>query len=498
MLFQMAGDLSDADVAASDPERFANLAEQLTQKTLEEYKKEIAAKKRRINQAIDGIPARIDENRRQMPEAEDWSLLERDITEKEAKIKELDGQIADESKAYTAKSKELAEKSKELAEKKRQRTSRENAVRDELLAEWYKQTEAYNNRRIASQQQNFDISQRRRMAESEFDELLGSKVQMQSGVNELECRLEKLREEWHRIKAREFNPENLETVCPHCGRPYEQSHIDRSIDDQRISFNAHTAHMLEENKVNGQKLAGDLSRLKENIAMCEAEIKEKESFLKSLVEKPFTETAPAKPDVSDVISLDQQLQQLDKEIAELEAALAHPIEEPDTDFLKDGRKLLMDGIDEDRKRLSKRDTIAATQKRIEELEAELKANNEALAELEGIEFNILEFGKAKVALVEDKINSLFSIVKFKMYERQINGGEVETCECLMHGTPYSVLSNSEKINAGLDIINAICRANEVNAPIFIDNRESATDIIDVDSQVINLIVDASCTKLKVQ
>lgn len=498
MLFQMAGDLSDADVAASDPERFANLAEQLTQKTLEEYKKEIAAKKRRINQAIDGIPARIDENRRQMPEAEDWSLLERDITEKEAKIKELDGQIADESKAYTAKSKELAEKSKELAEKKRQRTSRENAVRDELLAEWYKQTEAYNNRHIASQQQNFDISQRRRMAESEFHQLLGSKVQMQSGVNELERRLEKLREEWHRIKAREFNPENLETVCPHCGRPYEQSHIDRSIDDQRISFNAHTAHMLEENKVNGQKLAGDLSRLKENIAMCEAEIKEKESFLKSLVEKPFTETAPAKPDVSDGISSDQQLQQLDKEIAELEAALTHPIEEPDTDFLKDGRKLLMDGIDEDRKRLSKRDTIAATQKRIEELEAELKANNEALAELEGIEFNILEFGKAKVALVEDKINSLFSIVKFKMYERQINGGEVETCECLMHGTPYSVLSNSEKINAGLDIINAICRANEVNAPIFIDNRESATDIIDVDSQVINLIVDASCTKLRVQ
>ena len=102
MLFQMAGDLTDADVAASDPQRFANLAEQLTHKTLEEYKKEIAAKKRRINQAIESIPARIDENKRLMPEAEDWSALERDIKEKEAKIKELDGQISDESKAYPA------------------------------------------------------------------------------------------------------------------------------------------------------------------------------------------------------------------------------------------------------------------------------------------------------------------------------------------------------------------------------------------------------------
>ena len=498
MLFQMAGDLTDADVAASDPQRFTNLAEQLTHKTLEEYKKEIAAKKRRINQAIESIPARIDENKRLMPEAEDWSALERDIKEKEAKIKELDGQISDESKAYTAKAKENAEKAKELAEKKRQRTSRESAVRDELLAGWYKQTEDYNNRRIAAQQQSFDISQRRKMTEADIRREKEAIVKMQSDVNVLEQRLNRLRDEWRNIKAREFNPENLETVCPHCGRPYEQSQIDRSIEDQRISFNAHTSHILEENKANGKKVASEVEGLKAGIAKSESVIKEKEALLETLIDKPFTETAPAKPDVTDGMASDQQLQQLDKDIAELEAALAQPIDQPDTDFLKDGRKLLMDGIDEDRKHLAKRDTITATLKRIEELEAELKANNETLAELEGIEFNILEFGKAKVAMVEDKINSLFSIVKFKMYERQINGGEVETCECMMHGTPYSVLSNSEKINAGLDIINAICRANEVNAPIFIDNRESATDIIDVDSQVINLIVDASCTKLKVQ
>ena len=498
MLFQMAGDLTDADVAASDPQRFANLAEQLTHKTLEEYKKEIAAKKRRINQAIESIPARIDENKRLMPEAEDWSSLERDIKEKEAKIKELDGQISDESKAYTAKAKENAEKAKELAEKKRQRTSRESAVRDELLAGWYKQTEDYNNRRIAAQQQSFDISQRRKMTEADIRREKEAIVKMQSDVNVLEQQLNRLRDEWRNIKAREFNPENLETVCPHCGRPYEQSQIDRSIENQRISFNAHTSHILEENKANGKKVASEVEGLKAGIAKSESVIKEKEALLETLIDKPFTETAPVKPDVTDGIASDQQLQQLDKDIAELEAALAQPIDQPDTDFLKDGRKLLMDGIDEDRKHLAKRDTITATLKRIEELEAELKANNETLAELEGIEFNILEFGKAKVAMVEDKINSLFSIVKFKMYERQINGGEVETCECMMHGTPYSVLSNSEKINAGLDIINAICRANEVNAPIFIDNRESATDIIDVDSQVINLIVDASCTKLKVQ
>ena len=498
MLFQMAGDLTDADVAASDQEKFANLAEQLSHKTLDEYKREIGAKKKRIKEAIETIPARIDENKRQMPEAEDWSALEKDIKEKEAKIKELDGQIADEGKAYQAKAQETASKAKELAEKKRQRAVREGAVRDELLKDFYKQTEDYNNRRIAAQNQSFDTSQRRRMAESEIRREREVIISLQCDINEREQRLNRLRDEWRSIKAREFNPENLETVCPHCGRPYEQSQIDRSIEEQRQAYNAHTSHLLSENKTNGQKVAAEVVQLKESIAKSEAVIKEKEALLASLVEKPFTEAAPTQPDITSGIASDAELQQIDKEIAALEAEIAKPIEKPDTDFLTDGKNLLLDGIEDDRKRLAKRDTIAATLKRIEELEKELKKNNEALTELEGIEFNILEFGKAKVAMVEGKINSLFSIVKFKMYERQINGGEVETCECMMHGTPYSVLSNSEKINAGLDIINAICRANEVNAPIFIVNRESATDIIDVDSQVINLIVDASCTKLKVQ
>ena len=498
MLFQMAGDLTDADVAASDQEKFANLAEQLSHKTLDEYKREIGAKKKRIKEAIETIPARIDENKRQMPEAEDWAAIEKDIKEKEAKIRDLDGQISDESKAYQAKAQETASKAKELAEKKRQRAVREGAVRDELLKDFYKQTEDYNNRRIAAQQQNFDISQRRRMAESDIRREKEVIISLQCDINEREQRLNRLRDEWHSIKAREFNPENLETVCPHCGRPYEQSQIDRSIEEQRQAYNAHTSHLLSENKTNGQKVAAEVAQLKESIAKSEAVIKEKEALLESLVEKPFTETAPTQPDITSGIASDAELQQIDKEIAALEAEIAKPIEKPDTDFLTDGKNLLLDGIEDDRKRLAKRDTIAATLKRIEELEKELKKNNEALTELEGIEFNILEFGKAKVAMVEGKINSLFSIVKFKMYERQINGGEVETCECMMHGTPYSVLSNSEKINAGLDIINAICRANEVHAPIFIDNRESATDIIDVDSQVINLIVDASCTKLKVQ
>ena len=45
------------------------------------------------------------------------------------------------------------------------------------------------------------------------------------------------------------------------------------------------------------------------------------------------------------------------------------------------------------------------------------------------------------------------------------------------------------MNAGLDIINTLCKFYGVCAPIFIDNRESVNDIIETQSQIINLVVN---------
>ena len=83
---------------------------------------------------------------------------------------------------------------------------------------------------------------------------------------------------------------------------------------------------------------------------------------------------------------------------------------------------------------------------------------------------------------------MFGIVKFKMFEQQINGGEVETCEAMVNGVPYSDLNNAMKINAGLDIINAICKSEDITAPIFIDNAESVNKLLTTQSQMIRLVV----------
>jgi len=91
-------------------------------------------------------------------------------------------------------------------------------------------------------------------------------------------------------------------------------------------------------------------------------------------------------------------------------------------------------------------------------------------------------------MLESRINAKFSQVNFKMFNEQINGALVECCDTLIKGVPFQDANNAAKINAGMDIINTLTAHYNITAPIFVDNREAVNNLIDTDSQVINLIV----------
>ena len=99
-----------------------------------------------------------------------------------------------------------------------------------------------------------------------------------------------------------------------------------------------------------------------------------------------------------------------------------------------------------------------------------------------------EFLKAKVKLLESRINERFSKVQFKLFNNQVNGGISETCEALIDGVPFADANKASKLNAGLDIINTLNEYYEVTAPIWIDNRESVNEVIETKAQLINLVV----------
>ena len=138
-----------------------------------------------------------------------------------------------------------------------------------------------------------------------------------------------------------------------------------------------------------------------------------------------------------------------------------------------------------------------------ELEKEEKQLSKEYEQLEKGLYLCESFIKAKVSMLDSNINSRFSSVKFRLFTEQINGGIKEDCEVMIPGpnnqlVPYGFANNAARINAGLEIINTLSDAFEATLPVFIDNAESVTKLIDSKAQLIRLVVSENDKKLRME
>ena len=157
--------------------------------------------------------------------------------------------------------------------------------------------------------------------------------------------------------------------------------------------------------------------------------------------------------------------------------------------LKAKRDILKDEISEITVRIAAADNTKVKE-RIAELEEEQKEVGQKIAEQEQMIDLVEDFIRAKMKMISEKINGMFKVVSFKLFDNQINGGLKETCECTVKGVPISSLNNGHRIVAGLDIIRSLSNLYEVSCPIFVDNAESINDfnIPDMNAQMIYLTV----------
>ena len=138
--------------------------------------------------------------------------------------------------------------------------------------------------------------------------------------------------------------------------------------------------------------------------------------------------------------------------------------------------------------LSKKSLLDYTRGRIEELREDEKNTAACLEAVEGVLYLIEEFTRYKTRFVENSINGLFRIVRFRLFREQANGGLEDRCDVTFDGIPYSSLNSGAKINVGIDIISTLSRVFGVSVPLFVDNAESVTRLLSLDSQVIRLVV----------
>ena len=292
----------------------------------------------------------------------------------------------------------------------------------------------------------------------------------------------------------EFDPDSF--VCPTCKREYETEKIEEIKKQFENNFNNHKK--VEQNAINTEGQAIN-SRIKENtekiekIKMEMADIDTKLNETKVKIEN--IENEEAKNETIDVTVFPKYQEKL-KEVNELQEIVDKLIN-GDTSEIQGRKNNIIDLINNIDKQLNERDIQERTKERIKELENEEENIANKVQELEAQQYQIEQFTKTKVELLESAINSKFEVVKFRLFDTQINGGLVECCDTLVKGVPYSDVNNAHKILAGLDIINTLIKFYQTSAPIFIDNRESINELYNINAQVISLIVTQN-EKLRIE
>lgn len=481
LLSKMAGEISKDELTQGNPE-FIQLIKDLGGKTLEQYKREIAAKKAPIRKELDAIPTRIDEADKSKPEVLEWKDLQGKIDLNQKEISAIDEQLQDSSKANSA---QLDKIRQQQGEKHSLQADLEKLQRDQNREVKTVNNEIANSLNIAKRNKENALVSINNSADA-IKRLTGF-------IEAKETAKEELVKKWTAKNAETLIVKPEDICCPACKRDYEEATIDEVKASLLSNFNTAKAKALKQIEDEGNAIKSDIEKFKAEIAELEKSI-EGARFsvdgygveideLQAKADAPKTNPAP-----TDAMIAIQK---------EIDAFVIDTIEQPDNTALTTRKAELNKDLTYLRVQMGTKDQIERADKRIEELKAQQKQLAQELATLEKTEFVINAFNKASIEAVENKVNSMFTLVKFKMYEEQINGGESETCECTVNGVPFSDLNTASKINAGLDIINTVCRFNKISAPIFIDNRESVVTLLPCESQIINLIVNENYKTLKV-
>ena len=484
-LLQMAGAKTDEEIAADNAD-FKALLDHLNGKSLSDFRKELAAEKKRLKAEKDDIEPRIDQTQKLMPEAEDWDALQHEKDNAQQQLKDVQAQLdnsADRDKAQLDKVRQLnkrisdiKDKQDELCRQHRLDTEKEAAQKNEARRNIEQKCKEIATSRSDN---NIDIAH----AKERMDYL-------HREIDNLAPQLEQLRKDWYKISAMQYDGSD---ICPHCGQRLPES----MIADAKSSFEEHRKKLLQQNSERGKSLSSQqksfmtelnekskaLKALQDNDAEYDKQLKD---LYDQLAKHPAVKPAEFNnDDVPGWSDMEKDIQKLEKQV---EALSTSQDENAAKTVLCQKRDNLQKTIDDLQARLMKRSQIDNGKEEITKLQARGKELAQLIADIERREYTAAQFSKKRIEDCEARINSMFRLVRFQLFDYTQDGNEFETCMPIVNGVPYAVANTASQLNAGLDIINTLCRFNKVSAPIFCDGAESVNNFIPTNSQMIFLSV----------
>ncbi|VDG23698.1 ATP-binding protein [Lactiplantibacillus mudanjiangensis] len=473
LLMSLVADVSD-DAVIKATGKVNELKELLSDHSADDMRAIIASRRRKLKAEVDGLPARIDEATRAIP-------VENTVSETTLK-------------ARLAECQETLTKAQEVAA-----IAAVSNTNTDARAKKTELQSTYNDLQMSYMQGNQlelgtlteSINTVQRQLNEKRNTLDGVKLSLSQAKMALEVATKQhddLTKRYLALSDTTFDEHQL--TCPTCGQDLPED----KQDDVRQKFNVEKAEKLESITNEGKQSATDMDAANNEIKSQEQAIKLDQSEFEQVQQRldelnndynqtkashqPFEQTAKA---IELQTSIDEQQRLIDNGTGDNSKAKQAAQEQVNQAQVK---------VDEVKAQLANVDQIKVQQDRVQQLHAREDELKDVFMKLDQDSFLLDKYTRTRVTMLEERINKLFKLVNFKLFEIQKNGEINEICEATVNGVPFSTdLNNASRINAGLDIINTLSNHYQVAAPIFVDNAESVNQIADTEAQQIALVVN---------
>jgi len=459
------------------------------------YLKHLKYQIKQIKDKLDKIPVRLEEQFKALPERLDWDNIKEKVDEAKYEIGELDKKVGGLLNGNGADIKrtelrvaieKLRKQMNDIEDKARDAIRKETSEHNQRVSDLLiKFNNELNNQKLMEQ----TIEADKRMIE-----------RCEQSIKDFDDELERLRIAW---PTRKFEVKEGDNICPRCGQYLSPDTFASRVAVMRMRFN----EALEAEK---QSLRDKAAKVKKDKEDAEKELETtkqklatdtsslgviKENINTIFSEKAKEEKKPL-PTLDDFLPCNEEYQEALREKTNLECEL-NSVTDSD-----DNKEMLAD-LREKREKLvqlaSDWQTQLATRQQYDKITSLIKGINEEqkdlvkqLSELEKQEDVARQYQFRQNQLLEERINKHFSLVQWRLFRTVNNGGdsfEEPFCECYVNGIPYHAgLNQAARLNAGLDIINALCKFYNVAAPICLDNSESCINIMQTAGQQVRLQV----------
>ena len=475
VLFNVAGVMED-DRILQTAEQFQSLIDSKGKLSLEDYKKKLLASKKQFAGARTEIPARISECQKTI---DDLKTL--DFAGAKGKLEDLADQKNRLHEQVLAIEHDSAQDAKRLEIREAQM---------ELMA-----LENENRAYRRSQQTVAVDANRIRCEISTLNQRLGRmEIQLeheQQYVASCDKSIARSREQWISTNAEVFTG----GTCVTCGQPLPADKLQKAKD----SFETRKKKRLAEIEEGAGSYKNAKVQAEDRVNRVNADIQQLKADMLAKEKELYAAEASNTVEVTDMEDYAVRWAVLNDRLLKLSGELEAMTE--NSFGIKTDLKRQIAEIDAEMRicnnTIAKESMLDYSRQRIEALRADAKNAAEALEAIEQMLYLMDEYSRYKTRFVEDSINGLFRIARFRLFREQANGGVEDRCDVVHDGVPYISVNNGMKINLGIDIINTLSVAYGVRVPLFVDNAESVTNLERCDSQIIRLVVSENDKELRV-